>query len=190
MQTEPIQFDLIQLSADQITPEKINAKAYELGQAGARLLAAGTEMVQKAVELGALLETKAAQVERVGGNWVEWQEFHLEFSRQSADNYRKLFRNREAIANALAEGKINSIRQALAILVKEPGMEQPALPGMAAEKPSVPGTKTESIFSRLWRVFKEPQKAPEPERKAFILHTSEAVRVCRENGWELMEGSK
>jgi hypothetical protein len=169
----------------EITAATINKKALELGQAGARLMRTGAEMVTIAIELGRLLEAKAAIIADAGSSWLDWQEENLEFSRQSADNYRKLFRNREAITGAMARGQVGSIRQALAILSKEPGMETPELPGIEPKPPAVKTVKTECVFSRLWKIFKEPSKAPREEREAFVIHTAEACRIAKENNWAL-----
>lgn len=180
------QWELI--PAGQVTAESINAKARELGQAGSRLLQAGKEMVALAITLGGMLEEQADRVFRAGGSWQDWQEANLDFSPQSAGNYRRLFRKRELIASALERGVINSIRQALRLLEREPGFEvTPLLPGMDAEDDEPVTPRSEELFKSIWRIFREPEKAPVEERRAFIQHTSHAVRICRAQGWELEE---
>lgn len=176
------------LPPDQITPDELNAKAAELGKEGAKLAQTAAKMVEIAIDLGGMLEAKAAQVERAGGSWLKWQEAHLSFSRQSADNYSRLYRRRDEISEALQGGMVSSLRQALAILSKEPGLETPLLPGidlLPASGKAAP--QIGSYFKSFWRAIAKhpPETWGEGEKSEFLIDLAERERIRKEKGWEL-----
>jgi len=56
------------------------------------------------------------------------------------------------------------------------------------EKPvleHVKKSKIGSLFANLFRFVKEPSKLPTEERQVFIDNTAGAVRLCKDQGWEL-----
>lgn len=170
-----------------ITAEAINLKAREIGGISLALLNAGKEMVTRALELGELLARKREEINsQAPGTWMVWCSENLEFSKASEQNYRRLYANASRIRPALDNNEVGSLRAALALVASEM-IEGDDGTRVETKPTTAPQTKVGSIFARLWRVFRDPSRLPEVERREFVASTAGAVRFCKENNWELPE---
>ena len=59
------------------------------------IMGAARTTLDKAIRIGALLTEQKASMRH--GKWLPWMEANLPFSRQTADNYRRIFDNREKL---------------------------------------------------------------------------------------------
>lgn len=96
--------------------------AYHINQEHHACQQAGASMVEHAVRCGELLLKAKAQIER--GEWEPWLEDNFEASKDTAQVYMKLARNRDEVIDSKTErARFSSIRQALDDIAtpREPG---------------------------------------------------------------------
>lgn len=163
----------------EITDEQISEKANQMAEALRKMVEGGVAFVVRGVEMGGLLETKRAQL----GNddaFSSWFARTIPFSRQSGDNYRKLWKGRHEVRKGIEEGVINSIRTALKILDGEPrDNNQASLPGLDPEvevrKGLLKGETAQEIAGKLgmevegvWKITKKIEDAAKPKTSTFF----------------------
>lgn len=151
---------------------------------------ASLEFYAACVETGTLLRAKREEF-RDSPGWLNWLKTEVEeISQPTASRLMDIAQMAADYShgnNPSLPDRLNSVRALYDALRKtvetarEGGQTPPATSKTTSDK-----TKTDGIFIRLFRLFRDkPEKVTEPEKKAFVDNTAESIRICRENNWEI-----
>jgi hypothetical protein len=121
--------DLVKADRPDLAAMTLNELAAEANAQHARVLAAASEMFRHAIAVGAALE--AIRDKTLAGNWGKWCEDNLDFTRVTANVYRRIFYYRDC----LSETEGLSIAQAVEQLRGKPRIDSgPVYRGLPTEQ--------------------------------------------------------
>ena len=72
---------------------EISGAASEINRLHGEICQAARTTIEKAIRIGELLTEQKAGLKH--GEWLPWLKANVEFSRQTADNYRRVYEKRE-----------------------------------------------------------------------------------------------
>jgi N6-adenosine-specific RNA methylase IME4 len=99
----------------------LEAISAEINELHAALWAIGTTSIEKAIRVGELLAEAKAQLQH--GKWLPWLEANVEFNRQTAANYLRIYTRRLEFENV--QGIVH-LTDAYALLAKDADKQQKA----------------------------------------------------------------
>jgi len=172
----------------------INKLATEIGELSSAIVRDGTRLVYKYLEIGEALTTKKSEVDKfTPGAWVSWCNENLNFSKDSEERYRSLFRNSARVRKGLEDGEIVSLRTAIAVIEQEAAEGgddgKPSTKPAKAEEMVEPTTKLGRAMAKFWSVIHRnpPEKWNSDERNDFLIDLAEREGLRRKQGWKVID---
>src|SRR6476619_6513834 len=102
-----------------MSAEILNAVS-EINRLHGEICQAARTTIEKAVRIGELLSAQKAGLQH--GQWLPWLHANVKFSRQTADNYRRIYEKREEL-KLLNVGNLSDAYRLLASDKDEPDTE-------------------------------------------------------------------
>jgi hypothetical protein len=151
------------------------------------------EFANACIYAGKLLSRKREELKGTEVSFDSWIKDHRAetgISRPTAYRLIDVFDLREELTvsrvRQLEEVQIASVWQLRWFLKAAQEGDEKKVEEAAQKKTATPApSKVGQMFTRMFKLFKDPKKVEPEEKNAFVENTADSVRLCHENGWKI-----